>query len=302
MEYEEKFFFNHYSLTTDNSNDLLSTLIEGIKTFYLKKPLNNVRFYFYTEMESFWDFQIDNRVTMKDVFHNLQAEYQSFFIQFISQSIEIKNIFENEDILNQLPNYDVVPKGDGSGEQYYLLALNTDLDGILLSFNRDIWVKSLVEVSKVDNKKNEYTDIVLKNIATKEHANSLVSKAILEKLPTNNIVYSDDFRDWFLGKKEGHSPDISKVTIQINECIEKDFEIDLNLIKPLDSEVFEIRVGSQGGLQKSQIRILFKFDNYKKYILLGLIKHGSNTYDYSDDINKANELFKKIKELEKNEI
>jgi len=94
MKIEEKFFFNHYSLTSNNATNLLSTMIEGIKVFYLKKRLENTIFYFYTEMDNFWDFKIDNQLTLREVFITLEDDYKSFFIQFIEKSIKIENIFE----------------------------------------------------------------------------------------------------------------------------------------------------------------------------------------------------------------
>jgi len=295
---EEKFFFNHYSLTSENATALLSSLIEGIKFFYLKKQLENIVFYFYTEMDSFWDFKIDDNLSMKDVFNNLQAEYQSFFIDFISKSIEIKNIFENEEILNQLPNYDIVIKGDGSGEQYYLFVLNTDLNGVLLSFNQGTWVESLIEVCKVED--NKYIDIKLKNIAKREHAIELLSfeeeaikKAILEKLPNKNIVYSKSFQNWLLSYD---SSSIEKIINKISEAEKNNFNIDGFLVKSINQNIWQIKIGTQGGLQQSAIRVLFIKNNSRIYILHGFVKQGGSTYDYTKDINITNQLFNDIEQ------
>ena len=304
MEKEEKFFFNHYSLTSDDATNLLSTMIEGIKVFYLKKRLENTTFYFYTEMDNFWDFKIDTHLTMRDVFFSLEDAYKSFFIQFIEKSVKIENIFENEEILEKLPNYDIVIKGDGSGEQYYLFVLNTDLNGILLSFNQGTWVESLVDVCKVED--NNYIDIKLKNIAKKEHAIELLSfekealkEEILGKLPTTNIIYSDDFKGWYLSKDIST---IEKITTKINQCVSMKFVSDGFLLKKLQDDVWQIRIGTEGGLQESAIRVLFKYDESSIYILWYVEKQGERNYDYSSDIDKANEIFKKIKELEIDEI
>jgi len=298
MKIEEKFFFNHYSLTSNNATNLLSTMIEGIKVFYLKKRLENTIFYFYTEMDNFWDFKIDNQLTLREVFITLEDDYKSFFIQFIEKSIKIENIFENEEILNQLPNYDIVIKGDGSGEQYYLFVLNTDLNGVLLSFNQGTWVESLVEVCKVED--NKYIDIKLKNIAKREHAIELLSfeeealkKAILEKLPNKNIVYSKSFQNWLLSYD---SSSIEKIINKISEAEKNNFNIDGFLVKSINQNIWQIKIGTQGGLQQSAIRVLFIKNNSRIYILHGFVKQGDSTYDYTKDINITNQLFNDIEQ------
>jgi hypothetical protein len=246
---------------------------------------------------------------MREVFVTLEDDYKSFFIQFIEKSIKIENIFENEEILEQLPNYDIVIKGDGSGEQYYLLSLNTDIDGILLSFNRDIWIHSLVEVSKVDTVNNEYSNIFLKNISKKEHAveilekeEKIIKESILEKLPNNSIKYTYAFMVWL---KEQESTHIKQTVEKINFAMEHKLERRLGAIGKIDSKeinhLYEVVIGSPSGMEDAQIRVFFKdFDN-TTYFLYGFIKqneygisyeklgHISNTLQIIED-EKLNEI------------
>jgi len=294
--------FNHYSIDENSSIDEVNSffleLSKGIKKYILENGVVNSTFF--TELENFKNYEIISGYTILNAIKELSRDLKSIILDLITMRC-------NDDCLNKLSeedeesitDYEVV-FADEAPKDYMILSFVLEKKGILLSFNRDRWVNSSIKILKF---KDDITEpAYIDNIATEEHASYLIRKDILQKLPTENIIYSDDFKKWFLGNKEGHSPDISKVIIKINECIERNFEIDLDLIKSLENEVFEIRVGSLGGLQKSQIRILFKFDGDKKYILWGLIKQGSNEYDYSNDINKTNEIFKEIKELEIDEV
>ena len=307
MEKEEKFFFNHYSLTSDDATNLLSTMIEGIKVFYLKKRLENTTFYFYTEMDSFWDFKVDTHLTMRDVFFSLEDAYKSFFIQFIEKSVKIENIFENEEILNQLPNYDIVIKGDGSGEQYYLFVLNTDLNGVLLSFNQGTWVESLVEVCKVED--NNYIDIKLKNIAKKEHAIELLSfenEALKEKVLGNlsheNIKYTDAFITWLNLRDISH---LEHIVEKINFAMEHKLERRAGAIGKINSKeinnLFEVVVGSPQGMEDAQIRVFFKDFDGVTYFLYGFIKRNEYGISY-EKLGHISNTLKIIKDEKLDEI
>jgi len=285
---ENKFFFNHYSLTNENALELFSKLIEGIKYFYSQKELINNTFYFYTEVESFWEFRLNDDFTIKDLFSSLQTDYKSFFATFISQSKKIENIFDNDEILEQLPEYDITPICDGSGEQFYLLSLNADLEGILLSFNRDIWTKSLVEVSKNDTVHDEYSNIFLKNIATKEHATEIIKneeeiiiESILEKLPNESIKYTDAFMLWLKAQELSH---IEKTVEKINFAMEHKLERRLGAIGKINSKeidnLYEVVVGSPQGEEDAQIRVFFKSFNYITYFIYGFIKRNEYGISY----------------------
>lgn len=295
--------FNQYSIdessNVDEVNEFFLELSKGIKKYILANGIKNSRFF--TELENFIRYEIIVGYKIVDAIKSLSRDLQSIMLDLITMRC-------NDDCLNKLSeedeekitDYEIIFDNEAPNNDYMILSFVLEKNSILLSFNRDRWVNNTIEVLKYKDDKTDKACI--DNIATEEHAEFHIQNSILQKLPTKNIIYSDNFNEWFLGNEEGHSPDISKVIIKINECIERNFEIDLDLVKSLEKEVFEIRVGSLGGLQKSQIRILFKFDGDKKYILLGLIKHGSNTYDYTNDINKSNEIFAKIKKLENEEI
>ena len=290
--------FNHYSIdgnsSIDEVNSFFLELSQGIKKYILENGIINSRFF--TELENFKNYEIINGYTILNAIKELSRDLKSIILELITMRCtdDCLNKLSEEDE-ESITDYEVM-FSDEAPNDYMILSFLLEKNGILLSFNRGRWINSSIEVLKYRDGKTE--SVFIDNIATEEHASRIIDKSILEKLPTDNIEYSDDFNEWLLGKKEGHYPDKDKVNTKINECIQNKFKIDLDLIKSLDKEVFEIRVGSLGGLQKSQMRILFKFDGDKKYILRGLIKHGDNTYDYTKDIEIANEIFKTMKEQE----
>ncbi|HIP27225.1 MAG TPA: hypothetical protein EYG80_06175 [Flavobacteriaceae bacterium] len=295
--------FNHHSIdknsTIDEVNEFFLDLSKGIKKYILENGIKNSRFF--TELENFIRYEIIVGYKIIDAIKSLSRDLQSIILDLITMRCNddcLNKLLEEEQ--DEILDYEIIFDNEAPENDYMILSFVLKKNGILLSFNRDRWINTPIEVLKY--KDEDTTTAYIDNIATEEHANILIEQNILEKLPAENIIYSEEFKDWLLGKKKGNSPDINKVISKIEESIQDDFKVDLDLIKPLDKEVFEIRVGSLGGLQKSQIRILFKFDKEQRYILLGLIKKGSNTYDYTCDINKANEIFKTIKERELNEI
>lgn len=291
--------FNHHSIdetsTIEDVNTFFLELSKGIKKYIIKNGISNSRFF--TELENFIQYEIISGYKIIDAIQALSRDLKSIIFDLITMKCndDCLNKLSKEDE-NKITDYEVIFNNEAPENDYMILSFVLEKKGILLSFNRDRWINNPIEVLKYcDNKTSKaYID----NIATEQHAIEIISKSFLDQLPIKNIVYSKDFNDWLLGKKDSHSPDIHKVIDKINECVQNEFKIDLDLIKPLDKDVFEIRIGSLGSLQHSQIRILFKFDNEKIYILYGLIKHGNNTYDYTDDINTTNKIFNDIKEQE----
>lgn len=288
--------FNHHSINDLSSVEEVNTfflkLSKGIKKYIVANGIQNSRFF--TELENFKKYEIIEGFKVIDAINALSRDLKSIIFDLIAMRC-------NDDCLNNLSktdedkitDYEVLLEDEAAGTDYMILSFTLEKNGILLSFNRNRWNQSSIEILKY--KEHNTTKDTIDNISSEEHAIELLDKIILDQLPIKNIIYSKKFNDWLLGKTDDHSPDIDKVISKINECINNGFKIDLKLIKPLNTDVFEIRVGSLGALQHSQIRVLFKFDEEKKYILYGLIKHGENTYDYSGDIQETNQIFNDMK-------
>lgn len=291
--------FNHHSINDLSSVEEVNTfflkLSKGIKKYIVANGIQNSRFF--TELENFKRYEIIEGFKVIDAINALSRDLKSIIFDLITMRC-------NDDCLNNLSktdedkitDYEVLFEDEAAGTDYMILSFTLEKNGILLSFNRNRWNQSSIEILKY--KEHNTTKDTIDNISSEEHAIELLDKIILDQLPIKNIIYSKKFNDWLLGKTDDHSPDIDKVISKINECINNEFKIDLELIKPLNTDVFEIRVGSLGALQHSQIRILFKFDEEKKYILYGLIKHGENTYDYAGDIQETNQIFNDMKKQE----
>jgi len=290
--------FNHHSIdknsSIDETNNFFLNFAKGIDTYS-----KNNKSQLYTDIDNLITYEIASDYKISDAIkalthRDLQLNIAEFMQLRCNQDC-LNNLTKDEE--DKILDYEIYFKEEGYlAKDYMILAFTLEKNAILLSFNRGIWNTHNIKATKKINYLD--TDINFSNIATEEHAQFHIKNNTLQKLSNENIIYSNEFNKWLLNKEEGHTPDIDKVISKIQECIQNNFKIDLELVKPLDKEVFEIRVGSLGGLQKSQMRILFKFDNEKKYILWGLIKHGSNTYDYAKDIENANKIFKIIKEQE----
>lgn len=292
--------FNHHSVndlsSIDEVNAFFLELSKGIKKYINRNEIQNSRFF--TELENFIKYEIIKGFKVIDAINALSRDLKNIIFDFITMRC-------NDDCLNNLSktdedkitDYEILFADESPGTDYMILSFTLEKNGILLSFNRNRWDHSSIEILKY--KDDNTTKDTIDNISSEEHAIELLDKIILDQLPVKNIIYSEKFNDWLLGKTNNHSPDINKVITKINKCVDNEFKIDSNLIKPLiNTDVFEIRVGSLGALQHSQIRVLFKFDEEKKYILYGLIKHGEKTYDYSDDIKETNQIFNDIKKQE----
>jgi len=297
--------FNQYSIdessTIDEVNEFFLELSKGIKKYILENGIQNSRFF--TELENFIKYEIIKGYKIIDAIKALSRDLQSIILDLITMRC-------NDDCLNNLSredeekitNYEIIFSDEAPKNDYMILSFVFEKNGILLSFNRDRWNTSIIKALKFQD--NQTTEISIDNIATEIHAQEHIDKSVLAKLPIENIIYSNEFKDFLLKDRDlnNHKGSKYKIIEQLKEATNKEFNIDMDLIKPLDKEIFEVRIGSLGGLQKSQIRILFKFEDKKKYILYGLVKQGSNSYDYSNDISTSIEIFKQLKEKESDEL
>jgi len=296
-----KFFFNHYSFslleTKEECKVLLIDLIQALDLLDSKIKLTN--FDFFVEVESFWNLLLIEELTLEKLLEELGRDVENFFIDFISRSNKIENLFSLDNYLEMIPSYDIQLKDDGNSEQYYLLSLSYDLDGFLLSVNKNIWNKSFVKAWKVNSP--NYEQVELKNIANKLHSlefinikNKEIKEEIISKLPHENIFYAQEFKDAYISEK--YSILRTKIIEKIKKAEEINFEINGFLVKSIEGDIWQIKVGSQGGLQQSAVRVLFKRDDLNIYIVHIFTKQGGNTYNYNRDISIAKENYNKLRE------
>jgi len=298
--------FNHYSIndssTIDEVNEFFLELSKGIKKYILENGIQKSRFF--TELENFIKYEIIKGYKIIDAIKALSRDLQSIILDLITMRC-------NDDCLNKLSeedevkvtDYEIIFPDEAPENDYMILSFALEKNGILLSFNQDRWIDSTVEVLKY--KDNLTEQAYIDNIATEEHANSLISKAILEELPNNNIVYSKSFQNWLLSIDTLHR---EKTIEKLQFVASKNFEGRReNSIAPITTEKIEhlkeIIVGSAGGMSYAQIRVLFKPYNEKYLILNGFIKQNESSQDkkYDEEIEIANKIFEDIKK-ETNEI
>jgi len=277
--------FNHYSIDENSSIDEVNSffleLSKGIKKYILKNGIANSKFF--TELENFKNYEIINGYTILNAIKELSRDLKSIILDLITMRC-------NDDCLNKLSkedeekitDYEIIFPNEAHENDYMILSFVLEKNGILLSFNRNRWIDSTIEVLKYKEglTEREFID----NIATEEHAEFHIKNSIIKKLPNENIIYSNLFEDWFLSHD---TSTIDKIISKVNKAKKLNFDIDGFLIKSIDKDIWQIKIGTLGGLQQSAIRVLFKKDTTNIYILHGFIKQGGTTYDYSADIELA---------------
>jgi phage-related protein len=285
--------FNHHSIdessTIDEVNEFFLELSKGIKKYILENGIKNSRFF--TELENFIRYEIIVGYKIIDAIKSLSRDLQSIILDLITMRC-------NDDCLNKLSeedeekitDYEFIFPDEAPESDYMILSFAFEKNGILLSFNRDRWMNSTIEVLKYKDDKTDKAFI--NNIATEEHAEFHIKNSIIEKLPNENIIYSSLFEDWFLSHD---TSTIDKIISKVNEAKKLNFDIDGFLIKSIDKDIWQIKIGTLGGLQQSAIRVLFKKDITNIYILHGFVKQGGTTYDYSLDVELAKKNYEELK-------
>lgn len=277
---------------------LIYELAVSIVKFWNFKDNNQSRFY--TDLKDLMKLDLREGYTFLDSLNRLKMELRQPISEFFSMQCTKDCINKaSEEDLEILTSNDLYFDGkDEKIEDSLLLLYCLEKNTFLLSFNQEPWNHHKIVVSKVNGANSEYLE--LKNIAHKDHVKSHVKDYVSKRMTTisPHLVYSEEVKDFILKEDESTQ---DKILLKIKQCVDTNFKIDLHLVKALSDEVLEIRVGSKGGLEHSQIRILFKFEDDKKYLLWYFIKQGANTYDELSDIQKTNEIYKKLKEKENSE-
>jgi len=281
--------------TKEEVNDLLLQLVYGIKKFLSYKEYKDSRFY--TEEVDILNFEIIKEYKFKEALLSLKRELLHPFYLFMDTKCDgdCLNTMADQEMENILASDLYFDDEAFDGQKYIILSYSLEKKTFLLSFGKDRWVNYKIIANKTEED-GKSEKVILNNIANKEHVLQHYNEQTLGALPKNNIVYSDEFNDWFLSKDV---PIIEKIITKIDKCNSMKFESDGFLLKKLQDDVWEIRIGTEGGLQESAIRVLYKYDEASCiYILWYVVKHGEKSYDYTSDIKKANDIFKKMKKNE----
>lgn len=280
-------------------NDLLLQLVYGIKDFLSYKEYKGSRFY--TEEKDIYNFEIINDYQFKEAMKSLKREILDFFSQFLDKQCDndcLNKITdkEMENILDSDLYFDDEPF---SGQNYIILSYCVEKRTFLLSFGKDKWNEYKVIAKKI-KEDGSSEKVILNNIANKEHSKSHYHEKQLENLPANNIFYTQEFKDDYLSAN--YDVVRSKIVKKIKEAEEINFEIDGFLVKSIDGDIWQIKIGTQGGLQQSAVRVLFKKISSNIYIVHILTKQGGTTYNYETDVAIAQKNYVKLKKELDSEI
>lgn len=285
--------------TKEEVNNLLSQMAFAVKKFLSFDEYKLSRFY--TEEENVEEFEIIENYKFKDAIKSLKRETLDFFSIFLSMKCDndcLNKITEDE--MEKILGSDLYFDGEAfDGQKYIILSYCLEKKTFLLSFGKDKWEKYKVIAHKME-KDGSSEKVILNNIANQDHVLSHYNDKQFDKLPQEDIFYTEGFiKDYlsptYLGSQK-------KILKQINESLAIQFIVNGDLIKTIEGDIWEIRVGSVNGLQQSAIRILFKKEREKVFILRIFIKQGESTYDYSNDVRLAKEDYAVLKEKIKNGI
>lgn len=290
--------------TKEEINDLLVQLAYGIKKFLAYKEYKGSRFYF--EEKNILNLEIIEGYKFRDALKSIKPEISTPLSIFITEQCnsDCLNKMSDEDIENIIDSNLYFDDEAYDNQKYLILSYSLNKKTFLLSFGKDRWVDYKIIASKL-KEDGELSKVILDNIANKEHVVSHYNKKQLNKLPTTNIIYSNDFKDWLLSIDVVHR---DKTIEKLQFVASKNFEGRReNNIAPIATEKIEhlkeIIVGSAGGMSYAQIRVFFKPYNEKYLILNGFIKQNESSQDkkYDEEIEIANKIFEDIKK-ETNEI
>lgn len=265
-------------------NSLLLQMALSIKKFLSYDEYKTSRFY--TEEKNIYEFEIIMDYKFKDALNSLKREILEPFSLFLSRRCDT-------DCLNKMTDEEMEKIFDAdlyfddepySGQKYMILSYCLEKKTFLLSFGKDRWTSYKVIAKKIkDGGSSE--KVILNNIASREHVLLHYKDKVIEELPQENISYSDEFKELYLS--DYYSESREKIVGKIVESMKNGFNIDGFLIKTISNDIWQIKVGTMGGLQQSAIRILCKKEDTKVYILHMFTKQGGTKYNYAPEVNLA---------------
>ncbi len=272
-------------------NRLLLQMALSIKKFLSYDEYKNSRFY--TEEKNINEFEIIMDYKFKDALNSLKREILEPFAFFLSRRCDT-------DCLNKMTDEEMEKIFDDdlyfddeaySGQNYMILSYCLEKKTFLLSFEKDRWTSYKVIANKIKNGGSS-EKVILNNIASREHVLLHYKDKAIEELPKENISYSDEFKELYLS--DYYSVSREKIVVKIAESMKNGFDIDGFLIKTISDDIWQIKVGTMGGLQQSAIRILCKKVDTRVYILHMFTKQGETNYNYIPEVNLAKNNYKKL--------
>lgn len=282
---------NEHIESKEEVNSLLLQMALSIKEFLSYDEYKTSRFY--TEEKDVLEFEIIKNYKFKDAIKSLKREVLEPFSLFLSRKCDT-------DCLNEMTDEEMENILDGdlyfedepfNGQNYIILSYCLEKKTFLLSFEKNRWTSYKVIAKKVKGG-GVSEKVILNNIANKEHVLSHYKDKVIKELPQNNITYSDEFKELYLN--DYYSESREKIVGKITESIKNGFNIDGFLIKTISDDIWQIKVGTMGGLQQSAIRILCKKVDTRVYILHMFTKQGGTTYNYTPEVNLAKTNYKKL--------
>ncbi|MFK5976029.1 MAG: type II toxin-antitoxin system RelE/ParE family toxin, partial [Sulfurovum sp.] len=257
---------------------------------------------FYFEEKNIFNLKIIDGYNFGDALKSIKPEISRTLHLFMKQQCnsDCLNKMSDEEIENIIDSNLYFDDEKYDSQKYLILSYSLSKKTFLLSFGKNRWKNYKIIASKVEESGNS-EKVILDNIANKEHVVAHYNQKQLDKLPNQNIIYSDSFKNWLLTNDVSST---EKIISKINKCVSMEFVSDGFLLKKLqDGDVWQIRIGTEGGLQESAMRVLYKYDEKNCiYILWYVVKQGERDYNYSSDIKKANSIFEEMKKKEKYEI
>ena len=187
---------------------------------------------------------------------------------------------------------------EGEYKEFPFLSYAYVLDNsILCSLNIGHWSSNNIHAI-IDCWEAKQRSVVFKNISSRTTALAVVKQKCTEELPQSNIVYSENFKSWFIGLSDSN---IEKVIEKLNFVASKQFKGGReNLIEgirnsPLEN-LKEIIIGNAVGSSYAAIRVLFVDFQGIIYCLNGFIKQNVKNEEqfYLDESRKCQVIFKEL--------
>lgn len=280
---------------------LLLQLVYGIKDFLSYKEYKGSRFY--TEEKDIQTFEIISGYQFKDAIKSLKREILGFFSEFLDKQCDndCLNKITDEEMENIL-NGDLYFNDEPfSGQNYMILSYCVEKRTFLLSFGKDRWKNYKIIAGKTQEDGTS-VKVILNNISNKEHSKNHYNDKQFDKLPKENIFYSENFKQWFLNR---NSTDMDKIIEKVLFAIAHKADRRDGCIGKITSQkisdLYEIVVGNSIESSNSQIRIFFKDINSVTNIIYGFIKHNEQdmTYQESGHISATSKIIEdeKLNEL-----
>jgi hypothetical protein len=269
MKYE--FCLNPLSLPAENSDKadaFLNDIFIGIAGLYNHK--NTVTLY---SNEKLNNTEIADSYTYKDYKIKLIQEGDKDLAEFVFEIEDRSPFLEivSDMIIEELTQYEMdVFEIPANAAEYDILKFACLHEAVLISLpTNPIWQKEIIPVKLRNTKTYHTNEIDVLNIFD-QHVSHLYSKADWKaELP--NIVFSGKFEKWY---KDLHEKNQLHVTNLIKRAHKLNFTGTIEQTKKIqgsNKNIWEWRGGCPA-FGKGRIRILYKPEGEKYYILLGFIK------------------------------